>query len=181
MQMLLGAKETLSRLRPAVLVEAVDSYLSRAGDSRAALWQFIRPIPGPVHITLGAEVRRKPRPGLQIHRSRTLTPSHITRRHAGELTAKTLCRVVCQILVARVRFARCRRRVLSAPVLFAGFMHRPQHRWPCRMTSRRATRRRRRLRRPRPRRRPGRSGICCSRRASGRLASALPKFANASG
>jgi FkbM family methyltransferase len=41
MQMLLGAKETLSRLRPAVLVEAVDTYLARAGDSRAALWQFM--------------------------------------------------------------------------------------------------------------------------------------------
>lgn len=41
MQMLLGAKETLSRLRPAVLVEAVDGYLARAGDSRAALWQFM--------------------------------------------------------------------------------------------------------------------------------------------
>jgi len=42
MQLLLGATETLTRLRPVVFVEAVDFYLSRAGDSRAALWSFMR-------------------------------------------------------------------------------------------------------------------------------------------
>ena len=49
--------------------------------SALALWQFLRPISGPIHVTVGAAVRRKPRPGLQIHRSRTLIPHDITRRH----------------------------------------------------------------------------------------------------
>ncbi len=42
MRMLLGAVETLKRLRPVVFLEAVDFYLARAGDSRAALWRFMR-------------------------------------------------------------------------------------------------------------------------------------------
>lgn len=54
--------------------------------SAAALWQFLRPIPGPVHVLLGAAVRRKQRPGLQQHRSRTLSPSQITRRHGIAVT-----------------------------------------------------------------------------------------------
>ena len=42
MQLLLGAQDTLRRLRPVVFLEVVDSYLARAGDSRAALWDFMR-------------------------------------------------------------------------------------------------------------------------------------------
>jgi FkbM family methyltransferase len=42
MQLLLGATETLAKLRPVVFLEAVDFYLARAGDSRAALWAFMR-------------------------------------------------------------------------------------------------------------------------------------------
>jgi FkbM family methyltransferase len=42
MQLLLGAPETLKRLRPVVFLEVVDSYLARAGDSRSALWAFMR-------------------------------------------------------------------------------------------------------------------------------------------
>jgi FkbM family methyltransferase len=42
MQLLLGATETLALLRPVVFLEAVDFYLARAGDSRAALWAFMR-------------------------------------------------------------------------------------------------------------------------------------------
>jgi len=41
MQMLLGAEATLARLRPVVFLEAVDFYLTRAGDSRGALWRFM--------------------------------------------------------------------------------------------------------------------------------------------
>src|SRR6201996_6126061 len=55
----------------AVLAAGDGAVLSHV--SAVALWQFLRPIPGPVHVLLDAEVRRKPRPGLQIHRSRTLT------------------------------------------------------------------------------------------------------------
>ena len=42
MQLLLGATETLAKLRPVVFLEAVDFYLARAGDSRAGLWAFMR-------------------------------------------------------------------------------------------------------------------------------------------
>jgi FkbM family methyltransferase len=42
MQLLLGATETLTKLRPVVFLEVVDSYLARAGDSRVALWRFMR-------------------------------------------------------------------------------------------------------------------------------------------
>jgi FkbM family methyltransferase len=42
MQLLLGATETLAKLRPVVFLEAVDFYLARAGDSRAGLWSFMR-------------------------------------------------------------------------------------------------------------------------------------------
>ena len=42
MRMLLGATRTLARLRPVVFLEAVDYYLARAGDSRTALWAFMR-------------------------------------------------------------------------------------------------------------------------------------------
>jgi FkbM family methyltransferase len=42
MRLLLGATETLTKLRPVVFLEAVDFYLARAGDSRAALWTFMR-------------------------------------------------------------------------------------------------------------------------------------------
>jgi FkbM family methyltransferase len=41
MQMLLGAEDTLARLRPVVFLEVVDPYLARAGDSRGALWHFM--------------------------------------------------------------------------------------------------------------------------------------------
>ena len=54
--------------------------------SAAALWEFLRPIRGPIHISLPAAVRRKQRPGLQIHRSRSLAPHHITRRHGIAVT-----------------------------------------------------------------------------------------------
>jgi len=54
--------------------------------SAAALWRFLRPLPGPVHVTVGAAVRRKPRPGLRIHRSRSLARGDITYRHGIAVT-----------------------------------------------------------------------------------------------
>lgn len=68
----------------AVLAAGEGAVLSHA--SAAALWQFLGPIAGPVHVTVAAAVRRKPRPGLLIHRSRTLTSSHVTRRHGIAVT-----------------------------------------------------------------------------------------------
>jgi hypothetical protein len=68
----------------AVLAAGDGAVLSHA--SAAALWQFLRPISGPVHVTVGAAVHRSPRPGLRIHRSRTLTPRDITHRHGIAVT-----------------------------------------------------------------------------------------------
>jgi hypothetical protein len=68
----------------AVLAAGDGAVLSHT--SAVALWEFLRPIQGPVHVTVDAAVRRKQRPGLQIHRSRTLTPRDITRRHGIAVT-----------------------------------------------------------------------------------------------
>jgi very-short-patch-repair endonuclease len=68
----------------AVLAAGDGAALSHT--SAAALWEFLRPIQGPIHLSLPATVRRKSRPGLQLHRSRTLTPSHITSRHGIAVT-----------------------------------------------------------------------------------------------
>jgi Transcriptional regulator, AbiEi antitoxin/Protein of unknown function (DUF559) len=68
----------------AVLVAGDGAVLSHT--SAAALWEFLRPIQGPTHVTIAAAVRRKPRAGLRFHRSRTITPSHITRRHGIAVT-----------------------------------------------------------------------------------------------
>jgi hypothetical protein len=68
----------------AVLAAGDGAVLSHS--SAAALWEYLRPISGPAHVTVGAAVRRKPRPGIRIHRSRTLTPRDITRRHGIAVT-----------------------------------------------------------------------------------------------
>jgi predicted transcriptional regulator of viral defense system len=60
------------------------AVLSHAG--AAALWEFLRPTPGPIHLTLAGQSGRAQRQGLRIHRSRTLTPSHVTRRHGVAVT-----------------------------------------------------------------------------------------------
>jgi Transcriptional regulator, AbiEi antitoxin/Protein of unknown function (DUF559) len=68
----------------AVLAAGDGAVLSHS--SAAALWQFLRPISGPIHVTIGAASHRARRPGLRIHRSRTLTPRDITRRHGIAVT-----------------------------------------------------------------------------------------------
>jgi very-short-patch-repair endonuclease len=68
----------------AVLAAGDGAVLSHT--SAAALWQFLRPVQGPVHVTVVAALRRKSRPGLRIHRSRTLTPRDVTRRHGIAVT-----------------------------------------------------------------------------------------------
>ena len=68
----------------AVLAAGDGAVLSHA--SAAALWEFLRPTQGPIHVTVAAAVRRESRPGLQVHRSRTLTPSHVTRCHGIAVT-----------------------------------------------------------------------------------------------
>jgi hypothetical protein len=68
----------------AVLAAGDGAVLSHT--SAVALWEFLRPIQGPVHVTVDAAVRRKSRPGIVVHRSRTLTPRDITRRQGIAVT-----------------------------------------------------------------------------------------------
>jgi very-short-patch-repair endonuclease len=68
----------------AVLAAGDGAALSHT--SAAALWEYLRPIQGPIHLSLPASLRRKPRPGLQIHRSRTLTRRDITHHHGIAVT-----------------------------------------------------------------------------------------------
>ncbi|HVX33884.1 MAG TPA: type IV toxin-antitoxin system AbiEi family antitoxin domain-containing protein [Solirubrobacterales bacterium] len=68
----------------AVLAAGEGAVLSHT--SAAALWRFLRPLEGPVHVTVAAAVRRKPREGIRLHRSRTLTPRDVTRRHGIAVT-----------------------------------------------------------------------------------------------
>jgi len=68
----------------AVLAVGEDAVLSHT--SAVALWRFLRPIPGPVHVTVSGDGGRKKRRGLRIHRSRTLRPRDITRRHRIAVT-----------------------------------------------------------------------------------------------
>lgn len=68
----------------AVLAAGDGAVLSHT--SAVALWEFLRPIQGPVHVTVAAAVRRKQRPGIVVHHSRTLTPRDITRRHGIAVT-----------------------------------------------------------------------------------------------
>ncbi len=68
----------------AVLAAGDGAVLSHS--SAVALWEFLRPIQGPAHVTIDAAVRRKPRSGIVVHRSRTLTPRDITRRHGIAVT-----------------------------------------------------------------------------------------------
>jgi Transcriptional regulator, AbiEi antitoxin/Protein of unknown function (DUF559) len=69
----------------AVLAAGDGAVLSHT--SAVALWEFLRPIQGPVHVTVDAAVRRKHRPALVVHRSRTLTRRDVTRRHGIAVTS----------------------------------------------------------------------------------------------
>lgn len=68
----------------AVLAVGDGAALSHA--SAAALWELLRPIQGPIHVTVAAAVRRGHRPGVFVHRSRTLTARDLTRRHGIMVT-----------------------------------------------------------------------------------------------
>jgi very-short-patch-repair endonuclease len=68
----------------AVLAAGEGAVLSHT--SAAALWEFLRTMQGPAHVTVAAAVRRQSRPGIVVHRSRTLTPRDVTRRHGIAVT-----------------------------------------------------------------------------------------------
>lgn len=48
--------------------------------SAAALWKLLRPISGPVDISIPSQSGRGRRAGIRVHRRRSLRPEHITRR-----------------------------------------------------------------------------------------------------
>lgn len=68
----------------AVLAAGEGAVLSHS--SAAGLWEYLRPIQGPAHVTVIAAVRRKARTGIVMHRSRTLTARDITRRYGIAVT-----------------------------------------------------------------------------------------------
>jgi very-short-patch-repair endonuclease len=77
----------------AVMAAGDGAALSHA--SAAALWGFLRPVQGPVHVTVASTVRRKSRPGLRVHRSRTLSRRDVTRRHG--IAVATPARTIADI------------------------------------------------------------------------------------
>ena len=68
----------------AVLTVGDGAVLSHS--SAVALWQFLRPTSGPIHLTIGGDGGRRKRRGLHVHRSKTLDPADITRRHGIVVT-----------------------------------------------------------------------------------------------
>lgn len=54
--------------------------------SAVALWQFLRPIPGLIQVTVSGDGGRRRRGGIRIHRSRTLGPRDITYCHGIAVT-----------------------------------------------------------------------------------------------
>jgi very-short-patch-repair endonuclease len=54
--------------------------------SATALWGYLRPIPGPIHVTVPGDGGRRRRQGIVVHRSRTLTRKDVTRRHGIAVT-----------------------------------------------------------------------------------------------
>ncbi len=72
------------RCLAAVLAAGDGAVLSHS--SAAGLWEYLRPMQGPIPVTVDAAARRRSRPGFRIHRSRTLTSSWVTRRHGITVT-----------------------------------------------------------------------------------------------
>jgi predicted transcriptional regulator of viral defense system len=68
----------------AVLAAGDGAVLSHS--SAVALWGFLRPIEGPIHVTVRGNAGRRKRQGIKVHRSRTLTPRDVTRRHGIAVT-----------------------------------------------------------------------------------------------
>jgi very-short-patch-repair endonuclease len=55
-------------------------------NSAAALWGFLRPFSGPTHVTSPSLNGRSLRPGIILHRSRSLTADLVTQRHRIPVT-----------------------------------------------------------------------------------------------
>ncbi len=69
----------------AVLACGAGAVLSHR--SAAYLWKMLKPIPGPVHVTLPTRAGRRKREGITIHRSSTLLPSQTTAEEGIPVTS----------------------------------------------------------------------------------------------
>ena len=63
--------------------------------SAAALWELIRPLSGPGDVSVRRDTGRSRRAGIRVHRSRTLGPQTITRRH--EILVTTPARTISDL------------------------------------------------------------------------------------
>jgi very-short-patch-repair endonuclease len=88
----------------AVLACGPDAVLSHT--SAASLWQFL-PQRGLVHITVSGNERN--RPGIRVHRSRTLFPSQVTRRAGIPVTTPSRTLIDLRRLLPQPQFARALR------------------------------------------------------------------------
>jgi very-short-patch-repair endonuclease len=68
-----------ARWMAAVLACGEDAVLSH--HSAAALWELLRPLDGPVHVSVPTTAGLKPRRGIHIHRCPSLSDPLTTRRH----------------------------------------------------------------------------------------------------
>ncbi len=57
--------------------------------SAAYLWKMLKPIPGPVHVTIPSRAGRRRRPGITIHRPSTLLTSQTTLKANIPVTSPT--------------------------------------------------------------------------------------------
>jgi hypothetical protein len=72
------------RWTAAVLAAGDGAVLSH--HSAAALWEFLRPLGGPIDLSVPGAAGKRGRAGLRIHRSRTLGPRVTTWRHGIPVT-----------------------------------------------------------------------------------------------
>jgi hypothetical protein len=72
------------RWTAAVLAGGPGAVLSH--HSAAALWEFLKPMPGLIDLTVPGTVGKRQRAGLRIHRSRSLSAPVVTRRHGIPVT-----------------------------------------------------------------------------------------------
>jgi very-short-patch-repair endonuclease len=69
----------------AVLACGTGAVLSHR--SAAALWELLRPMEGPIEVSVPSQNGRRRRPGIRIHRCASLQRGGVTRRHLIPVTA----------------------------------------------------------------------------------------------
>lgn len=74
-----------ARWMGAVLACGPDAVLSH--NSAAALWGLLRPIDGPIEVSIPSQNGRRPRPGIRVHRRAALPLDAVTMRDLIPVTA----------------------------------------------------------------------------------------------